>query len=203
MLLYRFFIAISRAVVNCDDSSSLAPHPLVWSAGSFPKRRRIIDIVRDVALVPGPLHLLGSDWISVPPVVVSAAGICLWPYSVDVLIKLVTFLSSLHWPSDGGDLGPGGISYVELLILYVGDLVGFLVLCCVRYVFCLVVWAGFFLEILVPITAGCVILVGFSLVMVSLPGLVRLLMFGSLMSCFFSLVTLLGRDVLCCVVLCL
>ena len=47
-----------------------------------------------------------------------------------------------------------------------------------------------------PITAGCVILAGFSLVMVSLPGLVRLLMFGSLMSCFFSLVTLLGRDVL-------
>ena len=31
---------------------------------------------------------------------------------------MVTFLSSLHWPSDGGDLGPGGISYVELLILY-------------------------------------------------------------------------------------
>ena len=22
-------------VVNCDDSSSLAPHPLVWSAGAF------------------------------------------------------------------------------------------------------------------------------------------------------------------------
>ena len=27
------------------------------------------------------------------------------------------FLSSLHWPSAGGDLGAGGISYVELLIL--------------------------------------------------------------------------------------
>ena len=32
---------------------------------------------------------------------------------------------------------------VQALIF--GDLVGFLVLCCVRYVFCLVVWAGFFL----------------------------------------------------------
>ena len=91
MLLHRFFIAISRAVVDCDDSSSLARHPLVWSAGCLPKRRRIVDIVRDVALVPGTLHLLGSDWISVPPVVVTAADICLWSYSVDVLIKLVTF----------------------------------------------------------------------------------------------------------------
>ena len=35
LILHRFFIAISRAVVNCDDSSCLAPHPLVWSAGAF------------------------------------------------------------------------------------------------------------------------------------------------------------------------
>ena len=27
-------------------------------------------------------------------------------------------MSSLHWPSDSGDLVTGGISYVELLILY-------------------------------------------------------------------------------------
>ena len=33
LLLHRFFIASSRAAVNCDDSSGLAPHPLVWSAG--------------------------------------------------------------------------------------------------------------------------------------------------------------------------
>ena len=34
------------------------------------------------------------------------------------MVKLVTFLGSLHWPSAGGDLGPSGISYVALLILY-------------------------------------------------------------------------------------
>ena len=73
-----------------------------------------------------------------------------------------------------------------------GDLVGFLVLCCVRYVFCLVVWAGFFHVLLVPLTAGYGISVVLNPVMVSLPGLVRLLILGSLMSCFFSLVTLLG-----------
>ena len=29
LVLHRFVIAVSRAVVNCDDSSGLAPHPLV------------------------------------------------------------------------------------------------------------------------------------------------------------------------------
>ena len=30
----------------------------------------------------------------------------------------VSFLGSSHWPVHGGDLGVGGISYVELLILH-------------------------------------------------------------------------------------
>ena len=34
------------------------------------------------------------------------------------MAKLATFLSSLSWPSEVSDLGPGEISYVELLILY-------------------------------------------------------------------------------------
>ena len=107
LVLHRFFIAVSRAVVNCDDSPGLAPHPLVWSAGGLPKRRRIADIVRDVALLPGALHLWDSGWVSVPPVAFSDEEVSLWPYSVDILIKFVTFLGSLHWPSAGNDLGPG------------------------------------------------------------------------------------------------
>ena len=35
-----------------------------------------------------------------------------------LLVKLVTFLGTLHWPASGLDLGVGGVSYVELLILY-------------------------------------------------------------------------------------
>ena len=42
----------------------------------------------------------------------------LWPYSVSMLVKWVAFLYSLHWPQGGVDLGVGGVSYVELLILY-------------------------------------------------------------------------------------
>ena len=34
-----------------------------------------------------------------------------------LLVKWVSFLGSLHWPVGGFDLGEGGISYVELLIL--------------------------------------------------------------------------------------
>ena len=34
------------------------------------------------------------------------------------LVKWVSFLASLHWPAGGPDLGVGGVSYVELLILY-------------------------------------------------------------------------------------
>ena len=35
-----------------------------------------------------------------------------------MLVKWAAFLHSLHWPADGCSLGVGGVSYVELLILY-------------------------------------------------------------------------------------
>ena len=35
-----------------------------------------------------------------------------------MLVKWVAFLSTLHWLQDGADLGVGGVSHVELLILY-------------------------------------------------------------------------------------
>ena len=49
----------------------------------------------------------------------------LWLYSVSMLAKWVAFLYTLNWPQGGVDLGVGGVSYVELLILYelwVGEL---------------------------------------------------------------------------------
>ena len=45
--LHRFFIAISRALVNHDGRDGTAPDPLVWSAGALPKRRRLVHAVRD------------------------------------------------------------------------------------------------------------------------------------------------------------
>ena len=52
--VHRFFIAISRAVVNNDGSNCTAPDPLVWSAGALPKRRRLVHAVRDRAFLPWP-----------------------------------------------------------------------------------------------------------------------------------------------------
>ena len=31
---------------------------------------------------------------------------------------MVAFLGTFHWPASGADLGVGGVSYVELLVLY-------------------------------------------------------------------------------------
>ena len=46
-----------------------------------------------------------------------AEAIAQWPCTPGVLLKWVSFLGSLHWPAGGLDLGVGGVSYVELLIL--------------------------------------------------------------------------------------
>ena len=43
---------------------------------------------------------------------------CVWPYSVGILLKWVAFLGTLQWPTPRADLGVGGVSYVELLLLY-------------------------------------------------------------------------------------
>ena len=98
--LHRFFIAISRAVVNHDGMDGTAPDPPVWSAGALPKRRRLVHAVRDRAFSPGPPGIWGSDWVDVPASAVNADDIAHWPYTSGLLV---------------GDLDLG---VVELLILY-------------------------------------------------------------------------------------
>ena len=117
--LHRFFIAISRAVVNHDGWESAAPDPMVWSAGANPKRRRLVHAVRDRALLPGPPGLWESEWVNIRVFAVCAEDIAHWPYTAVLLVKWVSFLGSLHWPAGGVDLGVGGIPFVELVILYV------------------------------------------------------------------------------------
>ena len=116
--LHRFFIAISRAVVNHDGFGGTAPDPMVWSACSLPKRRRLVHAVRDLALLPGLPAIWLREWVASPSVTINADDVAQWPYTPGLLVKWVSFLGSLHWPAHGGDLWVGGVSYVELLILY-------------------------------------------------------------------------------------
>ena len=116
--LHRLFIAISRAVVNHDGQEGISPDPLVWSAGARPKRRRLVHAVRDRAFWPGPPGVRDSEWVNVPSSAICAEDIAHWPYTPGRLVKWVSFLGSLHWPAGGLDLGVGGVSYVELLILH-------------------------------------------------------------------------------------
>ena len=111
-----FFIAISRAVVNHDNGTGTSLDPLVWSVGSAPKKRRVA--VRNRAFLPGPPNLWVGSWISVAVTPISCRGVEVWPFSVGMLVKWVSFLSSLHLLADECDLGVGGVSYVELVILY-------------------------------------------------------------------------------------
>ena len=90
--LHRFFIAISRAVVNHDGFGGTALDRMVWSAGSLPKRRRIVHAVRDLAMLPGPLWLGG--WFAGPSAALDADDVAQWPYTPGLLVKWVSFLGS-------------------------------------------------------------------------------------------------------------
>ena len=85
--LHRFFVAIARTVVNHDDGGGTAPDPLVWSAGSLPKRPRVLHAVRDFAFLPGPVGIWDGDWVSFGVSGITAEDVGVWPYSVSLLVK--------------------------------------------------------------------------------------------------------------------
>ena len=116
--LHRFFIAIARAALNDDGLAGTSLHPVVWSAGANPKRRRVERAVRNFAWLPGPPGLWTARWFQVPVAFIGEADVGIWPFSVSLLVKVAHFLGTLHWPCGVGDLGIGGVSYLELLILY-------------------------------------------------------------------------------------
>ena len=58
---------------------------------------------------------VGFRW---PVIDITVDDVARWPFSPGSLVKLAAFLSGLSWPAEVVDLGAGGVSYVELLILY-------------------------------------------------------------------------------------
>ena len=68
--------------------------------------------------LPGPPGIWDSEWVNVPAYAICAEDIAHWPYTPGLFVKWVSFLGSLHWPVGDLDVGVGGVSNVELLILY-------------------------------------------------------------------------------------
>ena len=117
--LHRFMIAVARVSVNHDDKGGIAPDPLVWNQGSRPKIRKLdIRMDADLAFLPGPPGFLNSSWIEVAAGRITGAGIAAWAYSVSILIRFTSFLTTLHWPSGSVDFGHFGVSFLELLTLF-------------------------------------------------------------------------------------
>ena len=117
--LYRFTIAIARVSVNHDGKGGTAPDPLVWDQGSRPKVRKLhIRLNVDLASLPGPPEFLHNSWIQVDAGHIIGADVAAWPYSVGILVRLTSFLGTLHWPSGSVDLGHFGISFLEILIIF-------------------------------------------------------------------------------------
>ena len=72
----------------------------------------------DLAALPGPPGFLQGSWMQVSGGDVTGADIAAWPKSVGLLCNFVAVWGSLHWPSDAGDVGHFGVSYLEVLILF-------------------------------------------------------------------------------------
>ena len=90
----------------------------VWSRNSALKKRRVRVGGENFARLPGSAALWASHWYCLPTARIGDDDVSSWPFSVGLLVKFVHFLGSLHWPLGVGDLGVGGVSYLELLILY-------------------------------------------------------------------------------------
>ena len=123
ILFFLIFIGFSLPFLELwstmhDGRDGTAPDPLVLFAGALPKRRRLVHAVRDRAFLPGPLGIWDSEWVCILASAICAEDIAHWPYTPGLLVEWVSILGSLHWPAGGLDLRVGGISYVELLILF-------------------------------------------------------------------------------------
>ena len=103
--LHRFFLAISRAVVNRDGSDGTAPDPLVlvrWCS------------CQEASVSSCPLAICFSEWIIIPAPAFSAEDVAQWP------TLLVSWLNGLlSWAP-----------FIVLLVAWILKLVAFLMLSC-------------------------------------------------------------------------
>ena len=83
--------------VNHDGKGGTAPDLLVWDQGSKPKVRKFaIRINVDLASLPGPPGFSNNSWVQVSAGRITGADVATWPYSVSILIRITSFLATLH-----------------------------------------------------------------------------------------------------------
>ena len=93
-------------LIRCDDDA-------------LPKRRRVGREERGLAMLPGPSSLWRSEWIRAPFAAVAADDVVHGHTQLVCWLSLLPFVGTLHWPVAEDNLGRSGVSYVEMLILYV------------------------------------------------------------------------------------
>ena len=96
-----------------------APDAMSWDKDGILKTRPpTLHLVVDHVSIPGPPGFLDSTWCSLSSLPITQEDVAVWPFSVNILIELTTFLATLHWPQGGQDMGKFGISFLELLNLF-------------------------------------------------------------------------------------
>ena len=117
--LHRFMVAIANESLNISENSGSVIDPLCWDRGSRTKARKVEDrVVVDLAELPGPHGFLDSSWVTVDSGPLTDADVACWPYSVSMLVKFSSFLSTLRWPEGLKEMGKFGVSFLEIFILF-------------------------------------------------------------------------------------
>ena len=60
--LHRFLLLLLGLLLIMMMTVGTAPDPLVWSAGSLPKRPRVLHAVRDFAFLPGTVGIWDGEF---------------------------------------------------------------------------------------------------------------------------------------------
>ena len=117
--LHKFMVAIARESLNISENSGSIIDPLCWDRGSRAKVRRIDQrVVVDFAGLPGPTGFLDSNWVTLDSGPLTGHDVSCWPFSVSMLVKFSSFLSTLRWPEGLNEMGRFGVSFLEILILF-------------------------------------------------------------------------------------
>ena len=81
---------------NDDGKGGNTPDPVIWCAGAKPKRRKAMEPVRDLAMVPGPVGLGDRGSFTWPRIDITAADVGRWPFSTGAFGKIGCLFEQSH-----------------------------------------------------------------------------------------------------------